>query len=273
MATVNEGKVVLFGAGGPVGASAIAALKDHYTLRVTDLRPMTEVAAAPPQSPRAPIPEVLGPPHENRVVDITDYAQVLAACEGMDAAINVSVVRPHPVLAFQVNMVGAYNVAKACVACGIKRLIHTGPFHTSLNHNADYWHDFQVEADIPLHPGDDLYAVSKYLGGHITRVFAEREGLEVLAFVYTHFRPREVLPEEQGQGVHPYTTSWEDTGEAFLVWVAGTRDAVAVREFLYLCAAAARQVPARQGQASLGVGGQGLLRGVVYAASVTDPID
>ena len=42
MATVNEGKVVLFGAGGPVGASAIAALKDHYTLRVTDLRPMTE---------------------------------------------------------------------------------------------------------------------------------------------------------------------------------------------------------------------------------------
>ena len=216
MATVNEGKVVLFGAGGPVGASAIAALKGQYELRVTDLRPMAEVAAAPPQSPRAPIPEVLGPPHENRVVDITDYAQVRAACEGMDAAINVSVVRPHPVLAFQVNMVGAYNVAKACGACGVKTLIHTGPFHTSLDHNADYWHDFQVEADIPLHPGADLYALSKYLGGHITHVFAEREGLEVLSFVYTHFRPRAVRPEEQGRGVHPYTTSWEDTGEAFL---------------------------------------------------------
>ena len=64
MATVNEGKVVLFGAGGPVGASAIAALKGHYALRVTDLRPLAEVAAAPPQSPRAPIPEVLGPPHK-----------------------------------------------------------------------------------------------------------------------------------------------------------------------------------------------------------------
>ena len=82
MATVNEGKVVLFGAGGPVGASAITSLKDHYTLRVTDLRPMTEIAAAPPQSPRAPIPEVLGPPHENRVVDITDYAQVLGCLRG-----------------------------------------------------------------------------------------------------------------------------------------------------------------------------------------------
>lgn len=216
MATVNEGNVVLFGAGGPVGAAAISALKDHYTLRVTDLRPMTEIAVSPPQSPRAPIPEVLGPPHENRVVDITDYAQVLAACEGMDAVINVSVVRPHPVLAFQVNMVGAYNVAKACVACGIKRLIHTGPFHISLDHNADYWHDFQLDADIPLHPGDDLYALTKFLGGHVTRVFAEREGLEVLTFVYTGFRPGEVLPEEHGRGVNPYSTSWEDTGTAFL---------------------------------------------------------
>ena len=113
MATVNSGKVVLFGTGGPVGASAITSLKNYYTLRVTDLRPMKEVAASPPQNPRAPIPEVLDAPHENRVVDITDYEQVLAACEGMDAAINLSVLRPHPVLAFHVNMIGAYNVAKA----------------------------------------------------------------------------------------------------------------------------------------------------------------
>ena len=215
MATVKTGRVVLFGAGGPVGAAAIASLKDHYTLRVTDLKPMEEVAASPPQNPRAPIPEVLGAPHENRVVDIVDYDQVLAACEGMDAAINVSVLRPHPVLAFKVNMVGAYNVAKACVACGIKRLIHTGPFHTSLNFDADYWNDFQLYDDIPLHPGDDLYALTKYLGGHITRVFAEREGLEVLTFIYTSFRPGKVLPEERGKGLHPYSTSWEDTGEAF----------------------------------------------------------
>jgi len=118
------------------------------------------------------------------------------------------------VLAFHVNTVGAYNVARACVECGIKRLIHTGPFHTSLNFNADYWHDFQIDDNIQLHPGDDLYALTKYLGGHITRVFAEREGLEVLAFIYTAFRPSEILPEERGRGLHPYTTSWEDTGEA-----------------------------------------------------------
>ncbi len=35
MATVSSGNVVIFGAGGPVGAAAIVSLKDRYTLRVT----------------------------------------------------------------------------------------------------------------------------------------------------------------------------------------------------------------------------------------------
>ena len=32
MATVNNGRVLILGAGGPVGAAAIASLKDHYEL-------------------------------------------------------------------------------------------------------------------------------------------------------------------------------------------------------------------------------------------------
>jgi nucleoside-diphosphate-sugar epimerase len=215
MASVKEGKVVIFGAGGPVGAAAIAVLKDRYTLRVTDLQPMAEIAQAEsPQGPTAPVPELLGPPHENRAVDVSRYADVLEACRGMDAAINLTVVRPHPVLAFTVNMVGAFNVAKAAVECGLKRLIHTGPFHTALNHKADSWHDFGVPSDIPLHPGDDLYALSKYLGGKITEVFAERCDLEVLTFLFCGFRPSRILPEEHGKGVSAFMTSWEDTGQA-----------------------------------------------------------
>ena len=216
MATVSQGKVVIFGAGGPVGAAAIQALKNAYTLRLTDVRPMEEIARGSPQGPRAPVPELLGAPHENRVVDITQYDQVLEACQGMDAAINLTVVRPHPVQAFTVNMVGAYHVARATAECGLKRLIHTGPFHTTLNHNADYLHDYGLVDDIPLHPGNDLYALTKYLGGHIIQVFAERCGLEVLTFLYCGFRPREIREEEKGKGMGPYYTSWEDTGEAFL---------------------------------------------------------
>ena len=74
MATVKEGKIVIFGAGGPVGATSIQALKDTYALRVTDLKPMEEIASKEsPQDPNAPVPELLQPPHENRVVDVTQY--------------------------------------------------------------------------------------------------------------------------------------------------------------------------------------------------------
>ena len=108
------------------------------------------------------------------------------------------------------------RLKKAAAECGLKRLIHTGPFHAGMNHNADYWHDHEVVDDVPLHPGDDLYAMSKYLGNQVTRVFAEREGLEVLTYLFCGFRPREILPEQRGTGVGSFTVSWEDTGESML---------------------------------------------------------
>ena len=217
MATVESGRVVLFGAGGPVGAAAITALKNLYELRVTDFRPMAEIASEPsPQGPRRPVPEVLGPPHENRVVDVFNWEQVRSACEGMDAAINLSVLRSDLIPAFRVSAVGAYNIATAAVDCGLKRLIHTGPFHTSLNHDADYHNDFQVSEDIPLHPGDDLYALSKYIGGEWTKVIAERCGLEVLTFLYCGFLTRTVYDDQIGRGLGPFSVSIEDAGEAFV---------------------------------------------------------
>src|SRR5213595_2445442 len=111
MGAVNEGRIALYGAGGPVGAAAARALRDHYTLRLTDVRPIAEIAAeGKPQSPGAPLPEVLPPPHEVRVVDVSDYAQVLEAARGMDALVNVTVLRHQLVPAFRVNLIGAYNV-------------------------------------------------------------------------------------------------------------------------------------------------------------------
>lgn len=217
MAQVENGNVVIFGAGGPLGAAATTALKDHYTLRCTDVVPIEQIVAEQRrQSDTAPLPELLEAPHERRVVDVAQYDQVLDACRGMDAAINLTVVRRHLEKAFTVNTVGAFNIARAVTENGIKRLIHTGPFHAMLRHNADYFHDYELVDDVPLHPGDDLYALTKYLGAQITRVFAERQRLEVLTFLFRAFRSRRIAPEERGRGVLPFTVSWEDAGESFL---------------------------------------------------------
>lgn len=217
MATIATGKVVIFGAGGPVGAATITALKDHYTLRCTDAMALDQIVKEERrQSPTAPLPELLDAPHERLVVDVTDYDQVRQACEGMDAVINLTVLRHVLDKAFAVNTVGAYNVARAAADAGVKRLIHSGPFHTRLHHGADHWHDDQVPDDVPLHPGDDLYALSKYLGGHITRVFAEDCGLEVLTFLFCGFRPSEAAEGQRGKGAGTFTVSWKDSGESFL---------------------------------------------------------
>ena len=216
MPAITSGNVCIFGAGGPVGAMAAQALKNDYTLRLTDIRDVQEIIAEDkPQSPGAPMPEIPQPPHEWRVVDVSDYDQVLAAAEGMDALINVTVLRHELVSAFNVNLIGAYNIMKAAVACGIKRIIHTGPRHTVLNFEGDYWPDFDIPDEAPLHPGADLYALTKHLGGQVVRIFAERYNLEVPCFLYTQFRPGHVSDDEAGCGVHPLAVAWEDTGTPF----------------------------------------------------------
>jgi nucleoside-diphosphate-sugar epimerase len=217
MGAVTEGRVAIFGAGGPLAAAAAGALRDQYTLRLTDLRPIAEIAAeGKPQSPGAPLPEVLPSPHECRVVDVTEYEQVLEAARGMDALVNCTVVRPHLAAAFGVNLIGAYNVARAAVELGINRIVQTGPQLVISWPGVDYSDDFGVTDDAPPRPGSNLYAVTKYLGGEVMRVFAARHGLEVTEFVYCGFQPAHGPQDTPGSGVIPFTVSWEDAGEAFL---------------------------------------------------------
>ena len=65
--------------------------------------------------------------HEWLSVDIADYGAVAAATAGADVTLVLSVVRTHPVLAFDVNGRGAYNAVKAAVAAGHERIVPPPP--------------------------------------------------------------------------------------------------------------------------------------------------
>jgi nucleoside-diphosphate-sugar epimerase len=206
-------KVVIYGAGGPLGAVTAEHLASDHVLRLTDIRPLAEIAAGNPQSPGAPVPRVLGSSHEERQVDVSDLKQVIAAAEGMDAIINCSVVRPDPVNAFRVNTLGAYNVARAAVTHGIRRIVHTGPVQFLLDHPSGYTADFDVSPDIPPRPGDNLYFVSKYLGQEICRIFAREHGLSIPALLFGNFvNPAE--PPDLSKELYPFTVSWQDAAVA-----------------------------------------------------------
>ncbi len=214
MSAVTEGRVCIFGAGGPLGAIAARWLQQDYVLRLTDLRHIDDIKE--PQNARSPMPVALGAPHEWLEVDVTDYGQVLAATEGSAAVINATVLRQHPAEAFRVNTVGAYNVVKAAAEVGVKRVIHTGPWHLYLGNEGDYKYDAEVPDEAPLRSGSNIYALTKRLGGEICRSFAEMRGLEVLVYLYCGFRPAEISEGQAGAGVGPLTIAWEDAGEAFL---------------------------------------------------------
>ncbi len=210
-------RVTLFGAGGPVGVMATRALRDTYRLRLTEVWPLADLAAeGRPQSPGAPLPEPLPAPHEESVVDVFDYAQVLDASRGAQALINCTVVRHDTAGAFRVNVAGAYHVAKAAVELGIRRIIHTGPQLVMTAPPVDYADDFNVPDDVPPRGSSHRYSLSKYLSEELTRVFAEAHGLEVACFTYCQFRPADWSEDADGSGVFHFTTAWEDTGAPFL---------------------------------------------------------
>ncbi|RIK44739.1 MAG: hypothetical protein DCC55_01320 [Chloroflexi bacterium] len=206
--------VAIFGAGGPMGVAVTQELLSSYTLRVTDLRSLAEIAAEnKPQAPGAPLPIPVPAPHEEVQVDVRDPHQVMAACAGMDAIINCTVVRPDPVNAFLVNVLGAFHVMRAAVAHGIHRVVHTGP---TLLHPiwgvGDYSWDYDLHMDLPARPYDQIYIHTKYLGQEIVRVFAEAYGLEVPVLLFSAlYNPDPAIVKE---GYSLFTISWPDTGRA-----------------------------------------------------------
>jgi nucleoside-diphosphate-sugar epimerase len=204
-------RIVVFGAGGPVAAAATSLLAPRYALRLTDVRPLDEIAREnKPQSPGAPLPVPLGPPHENRVVDVRDPDAVMVACAGgMDAVLNATVLRHDPVDAFLVNTLGAYHIVRAAVAHGIRRVVQTGPQQVTMDPRVGYEDDYDVPGNVPARPGRDLYAHSKYLGQEICRVFAEFHDLEIPNLLYTQF-----LDPDVADYLHPFAVSWNDSARA-----------------------------------------------------------
>jgi nucleoside-diphosphate-sugar epimerase len=212
-------RITVLGGGGPLGAGAYPELVDGRTLRITDARPLAELAQRPPQSPGAPRLAVVASPHEEQVVDVTDLAAVRASAQGADCLLNCSVVRTDPVGAFRVNVLGALHTMLAAVDAGVPRVIHTGPTLVLAPHPVGYTDDPAISEGLPPRPGEDLYFMTKLLGQEICRIFARHHGIATPILLFCGFvEPSVGEPAD----LHPFSVSWRDAGRAISAAAAAT---------------------------------------------------
>lgn len=188
--------VLILGGVGMLGPYVARHLAPRHNLRITDVVAPTE-----------PLPG------EFVLVDAANREQVLAAAEGMDAILNLSVLRQDRKIAFDVNTLGCYHMMEAAVTHGIRRVINTGP-HFTLAGRWTYEHfDYDIGPDIPPQPGTNLYALSKSLGHQISRVYTEHHDIYVQMYLFYNFRdPADVPP---GSRHAPFSISWENAAEIF----------------------------------------------------------
>ena len=187
-------RVVIYGGNGMLGPHVVKALEEHVSLRITDLEPFET-------------------PHEMMTVDVADPEAVIRAAEGMDAIINLSVLRPHRKIAFDVNTLGCFNVMRAAVKHGIRRVINTGPHFTVEGEPYTAW-DYGIGPDVPPKPSTNLYALSKGLGQEICRIFTLHRDVYVLCYLFCIFRYHNAASEPVRDW--PFLVSWRDAAAAFL---------------------------------------------------------
>ena len=176
--------VLVLGANGYLGPHVVKVLEREHTLRLTDINDLDDT------------------PHEYFKLDVSDLDAVVAAAEGMDAIVNLSVLRQDRQLAFDVSARGAYNMMVAAVEHGIRRVINTGPHFTVAGPTYERI-DYEIGPDVTPQPGTNLYALTKSLGQEACKVFSDNHDIYVLTLLfYNFFDPSDT--SRYGQDVTPY---------------------------------------------------------------------
>ncbi|MBM3262769.1 MAG: NAD(P)-dependent oxidoreductase [candidate division Zixibacteria bacterium] len=182
-------RVLLLGASGNIAPHITEGLERYFELTLADVKPHPD---------GRPI----------RTVDITDYGQVLEAARGMDAIMNFTVNRPHPVLSFHVSTLGAWHVMRAAAELGIRRVLHTGPELIIGGYN----HDFDID-DVPQAPGTGYYGITKHLSMEICKVYARCYDIPTICYQFNGLRGKLDAPVAK-QDFPAFTIVWEDLIEA-----------------------------------------------------------
>jgi len=123
--------------------------------------------------------------------DIRDYEDLVPAMRGCDAVFHVASVlllecRDHPEKALDVNIRGTFNVLRAAIECGVKKVVFSST-------GSVYGEPLYIPMDED-HPynSETIYGTTKIAGEHLLRNFYRSDGLAFVGLRYFNvYGPRQ----------------------------------------------------------------------------------
>src|SRR6266853_3886440 len=147
-------RILITGPGGRVGTHIVPLLREHFSLRLLDLKPL----------PAEGDDEMLQG-------DIRDFAPVLKACTGVKAVIHLAAVPDeddfHTRL-LPMNLTGVHNAFEAARQAGVNKVIFASTGQTVLNYPRGEW----VTPEMPPRPLT-VYACTKVFGEALARYYSD----------------------------------------------------------------------------------------------------
>jgi len=164
-------KILITGAAGDVGSHLRRELAGRYALRLSDIRPVADVA----------------PEEEFIRGDCASLRDMGKVTRGVDAVVHLGgfSVEGDWETILRANIVGTYNVFEAARQNGVRRMV----FATS-NHAVGFY-DRDETIDHRVYPKpDSRYGVSKVFGEALGSLYADKYGMEVVCVRIGNVNPR-----------------------------------------------------------------------------------
>lgn len=180
-------RLVVIGGAGLIGSHTVDQLTrtEAREIVIYDnfVRGRMESLSSALRDPRVRIYDVGG--------DILQTDILRSALEGADGVFHFAALwllqcHDYPRSAFDVNVLGTFNVLEACVAAGVKRLVYSS--------SASVYGDAVSEPMTEDHPFNNLnfYGATKIAGEAMARAFHHRYGLNVVGLRYMNvYGPRQ----------------------------------------------------------------------------------
>lgn len=165
--------VLITGAAGDVGTHLRRELAGRYRLRLSDVKPVADLASLEEFVP----------------AELARLDEVMPLTRGVDAIVHLggfSVEGPWDVI-LPSNIAGTYNVFESARMNGTKRIL----FATS-NHAVGFYRRDQTIDHTAIPKPDSRYGVSKAFGEALGSLYADKYGLEVFCIRIGNVAPRPV---------------------------------------------------------------------------------